>query len=180
LIPWRADQRSMLARMACLPTSGGWPGLSRIASSVHRSVSATGSRDNVAAMSCWWIFSMAARSAWRLSSDPADKPRPWGRGPVKTANPNRTTAPEHCVMPLPIIQTRLRSSTTPPLRLWCRSRFRANASRPSAESMTADSLREPRLVPRLGHGALSTSLLCAQGIAEIIAAPGHELTRRRP
>ena len=68
--------RSLLSRIACLPTSAGGTGPRRTASSVHRSVSATGSRDNVAAMSCWRAFSMAARSAARPLSLPADAAGP--------------------------------------------------------------------------------------------------------
>src|SRR5262249_2164095 len=70
--------------------------------SVHTSVSATGSRDNVAAMSCWRSFSMAARSAARPASLPDDTPRSWPLCSAKTANAARPTTTECSVIGAPI------------------------------------------------------------------------------
>ena len=63
--PFVGGRRSLLSRIACLPTSAGGTRPIRTASSVHISVNATWSSDKVASMSCWWSFSMPATSAAR-------------------------------------------------------------------------------------------------------------------
>src|SRR5438067_1056509 len=59
---WASGPAFVALSDSLFANSSGWPGLRRTASSVHKSVRATGPRDRVAAISCWRSFSMPAIS----------------------------------------------------------------------------------------------------------------------